>query len=202
LETLLETHSWERFGHNFTLQARDITYEAHFSSTSLKFTLPVTKKNILTTMVADRTPSTPVYLLRPRVAYIDLTVLQMDRERRMRREGIKRAVFNENQKRAEQPTASLIDQRKRSSKRQCLEFGRRLDKENIFETDQMPPLGSSDDIFGWSEDLQNWNLPFTPRTTLVSSLRPRDLQSGLNVCRDRSESFDSMVSMDLLYMPL
>jgi hypothetical protein len=123
----------------------------------------------------------------------------------MRKEGIKRAVFNENQKRAEQPTSSLIDQRKRSSKRQCLEFSRVLNesqKENIFETDQIPPLGSSDGIFGWSEDLQNWNPPFTPRATLVSSLRPENLQSGLNVCRDRSESFDSMMSMDLLYMPL
>jgi hypothetical protein len=68
-------------------------------------------------VVESSVPVTPVS--RQRVLSMDLLLLEMDKERRARRECIKRAVVNQNKKRVGQFTPTLIEEDD-YNKRQCL----------------------------------------------------------------------------------
>jgi hypothetical protein len=131
-------------------------------------------------------PMTPVS--RQRVMSIDESILQMDQERRARRECIKRTVFNENKKRVQQSEPGLVEEDD-SNKRQCL---------GLFLEDTWQDKENNNDFFNRQSPRVDFRSsePLSQRSPLA--LRPRNLNFDLHsTVHDRSASYES-----LPYMPL
>jgi hypothetical protein len=133
-------------------------------------------------------PVTPVS--RRRVMSIDLSILQMDNERRARRECIKRAVFNQDKKRVERSAPAFIEEDD-SNKRQCLSLyleDDRQDKENYNDFFYRQPLRA---------DSQSPE-PLGQRSPLTFALRPRNQNYDFHsTAYERSASYESLPYMSI-----
>lgn len=147
-----------------------------------------------------------IILQTPTSSRRNLSVLEMDQERRMRRENMQRislqplAEENANYKRSNSSAPFLVEEDSRSVKRRCmLEFTGKENYNDDFLDLHLPPRTSFRSLLPAIEKLRpvpmraSWNSPTLP----VCNLRPRNLTADLDDSVSDKESVDS-----LPYMPL